>query len=967
MQNMAGRQNFDNCSHNETLFKQDDGSRIVFYMRPCEEREKLRPVIEHGGGKITSKYIQGSIKLAEKGAVITTDDYLAAKYVEDCVQENKLLDPVTYKLKKGQHSSSTRKDKNGVVLDDMDPAEVILCTKSRNKSSKGTEGRSMYTLEDDLAMLDYIVTEVKYNETGGYQVFRDMQTGKVTKHSFMSMHTRFRKHILPNIDKYDIPNRWKYLITGDSKYDKRHQTGVEALFKLKENPENQTRSPKKKGLFSHSKSNVQMTENQSVQKGSDLLKSRNSSTKKIITKVGKQTCTDETNPTISPAKGSKVINNNSEEEDKVADIENQKKNKSMKQNTKNIITPGGTSNKRRNRMLFDEGEAVSSPIQSKQVKDSKPLKATSPLEFKHASPVNKSNIGKTGTPREESSIMNQTAVVSHRKAEAEENINHGEANVAKKDARVPDRLQNKANSFGGLVQQIKSPVKRQNEKDSESISQAKMQKNGSSDFTINENSTQTSKYFPMNSVEVVSVGLMQGEKDQLTQQFNKARYEPLKFINRVKQGGQIASQEHDASKTVHSNNRMQNQQVGNATDKGTDKNLTICIEQFSIKSVPSSSNIISMDTRNMKNGDKQKIQSENSVDAVDNENKALDSDSDTFATADNAEITVSDDDASFISCEDEFDRHLLEKLETSNSKSGTSSDLKTQKTCMKDLRRKNASNFNRTNDEQNGIDSTKGKSPIKRKSDSLEQLESSDEESPKIKNCRKLTPSKQGKTPADSLIYIDSLETAESETAGENHPEDAKSRKSHRTKSGGGWNRFVDYSSVESEIVEDIVEEEEEEEKEVALEETVSGRGNKRSAKNPAPYLDQILDTDVESQTDDLTQNPAADHTAEIYDFQEDDTDEAQVKEVCEFLTRTAEQFSLNKTEVFEILLSCNGDTRRAVNWIRFGKYSFYLSPWKPSDDKKLMKGEDIVRLELVYGAEEVRERALFLEILERQ
>ncbi|KAK3602791.1 hypothetical protein CHS0354_026341 [Potamilus streckersoni] len=763
------------------------------------------------------------------------------------------------------------------------------------------------------------------------------------------------------------------------------KAGLDALFKSAEEPQNQTRSSKKKDLFSHSKLPDQLadqSENKFPQKGSNSRQTRNSSPQKIVTLDGKETSIDEPNPTISPANRSKLIKDNSEEADKVTEVENQKKNKSSKQNTNNYVSSADTPKENKKRIPFDAVEAVSFHDQTKGVEGrsdiaSEPVQVTSSLDLYHTECIseNESDTGKTVTPREENSIKNHIGATvvtpKYKKAEEkEENLNHDEPDVTKKHARAPGKQQTKSNSVGVLVEQIKSPIKQQNEKDSKKASQAKIQKKVSPDIKVIENLEKSSKDSQMNVMEAnngVLVELIQVEKDQPTFQSRKASYEPLKFR---KQGGDKAIQmetateiepENDASQTSPSNTRLQNQQDENTM--GKDKTLTVCKKQLPRKS---SSKGIPMHTKDMKNGDKHK----NQLDVVDRENKVLDSDIESFATADNAEITVvdSEEDASFITCEDEFDRHLLEKLETSNNKSGTGSDLETQNNCMKDFRRKNANNLNHGSNEQTGNDSNsdKGKSYIKRKSDSMEQLESSDEESVKINKWRKFAPSKKKKI-ADAFMSEDSSEPAESETADDHNSKDAKSsniksRKPQRGKSGGGQNRFVDYSSMDSEIVEDSVEEE------VAQEVTASrpGRGKKSSAQNPPPYLEQILDTDVESQTEELTQKPAAAHTAEIYNFEEDDKNAAQVEEVHQFLQRTAEKFSLEKWEVFEILLSCNGDTRRALNWILFGNDSVYLSPWRQSDDQKLMEGEDIVRLKLVYGEEEVKERALFLEIMDR-
>ncbi|XP_060551197.1 telomeric repeat-binding factor 2-interacting protein 1-like [Ruditapes philippinarum] len=176
--------------HSKDLFKCGDGSTMVFFMRPCSHRQELRPLIESGGGKVTSKVMKESIKLAEKGSTVSADDYISAKYIEDCVNQNKLLPMDSYRVKSGSRvrneSGDTNVSKESFGSNDsLSPASYIVQTKARDY-----KGRSKYTKEDDIAMLTFLLDEKRYSEALGIRVWKDMESKKVTLHTASSMNTR---------------------------------------------------------------------------------------------------------------------------------------------------------------------------------------------------------------------------------------------------------------------------------------------------------------------------------------------------------------------------------------------------------------------------------------------------------------------------------------------------------------------------------------------------------------------------------------------------------------------------------------------------------------------------------------------------------------------------------------------------------------------------------------------------------
>ncbi|KAL4230883.1 Telomeric repeat-binding factor 2-interacting protein 1 [Mactra antiquata] len=215
------------------LFTKENGDGMVFFMRPCNERQLLRPVIENGGGSITSKLVPDSIKLAEIGSRVSSDDFISAKFITDCVDQNKLLDTVPYKVRPGtrvREDSASADDSVDIGFDSddsMSPAPNII------HISREIRGRSQYSRDDDLSILYYLLDERRYNEATGMRVYKDMEIMKVTHHSAQSMNTRYRKHILPNIEKYrnDIGSSGVSKFTGYvSKQPKDATYSVDALF-----------------------------------------------------------------------------------------------------------------------------------------------------------------------------------------------------------------------------------------------------------------------------------------------------------------------------------------------------------------------------------------------------------------------------------------------------------------------------------------------------------------------------------------------------------------------------------------------------------------------------------------------------------------------------------------------------------------------------------------------------------------
>ncbi|XP_013399641.1 telomeric repeat-binding factor 2-interacting protein 1 isoform X1 [Lingula anatina] len=197
-------------SHCETLFTNPDGTPMHFYMRPCDERAILRPVVEHGGGILSGKQGNDSIKLAEPGSVVKSDDYYLANFITDCVEKNTLMDIEKYRLKPCDVAGENMIVMSTEAVDDTDlePAEHII-----RLTAKDRRGRKKYMLSEEVNIIKHIVENRLYLDVGGNRVWKDMEKLEITSHSWQSMKHHYKMHILPNIKSFNIPSHWPSLLT----------------------------------------------------------------------------------------------------------------------------------------------------------------------------------------------------------------------------------------------------------------------------------------------------------------------------------------------------------------------------------------------------------------------------------------------------------------------------------------------------------------------------------------------------------------------------------------------------------------------------------------------------------------------------------------------------------------------------------------------------------------------------------
>lgn len=177
--------------HSEALFREKDGKGMKFYMRPCSEKQRLRPIIEHGGGSLTSKWTDGIYRLISSENKKLTETGISSKFIDDCVEQNRLLDMSVYEIKS-----------NDTVVSDIsdDDCKYQIQTVARN-----TRARREYTRQDDELIIDYVIKTKGFNEVKGRRYWREMEDRKVLpKRTWQSLKERFVKKIIPNIHTFNL-------------------------------------------------------------------------------------------------------------------------------------------------------------------------------------------------------------------------------------------------------------------------------------------------------------------------------------------------------------------------------------------------------------------------------------------------------------------------------------------------------------------------------------------------------------------------------------------------------------------------------------------------------------------------------------------------------------------------------------------------------------------------------------------
>ncbi|XP_053577111.1 telomeric repeat-binding factor 2-interacting protein 1 [Bombina bombina] len=102
-------------SHSRTLFLNEDGRSMRFYVRPGPVKRELSPLISHGGGILCRLQEPGVLLLAEPGEV-RGPQYVSCQFVRDCVSYNERLETEDYRLLEARGRLTSKESNQGVTV-----------------------------------------------------------------------------------------------------------------------------------------------------------------------------------------------------------------------------------------------------------------------------------------------------------------------------------------------------------------------------------------------------------------------------------------------------------------------------------------------------------------------------------------------------------------------------------------------------------------------------------------------------------------------------------------------------------------------------------------------------------------------------------------------------------------------------------------------------------------------------------
>ncbi|XP_078517337.1 uncharacterized protein LOC144782067 [Lissotriton helveticus] len=177
-------------THSSTLFLQEDGSPMHFYVPPGPWKRLLSPLIEHGGGLLCRMRQPRALLLAPPGEGFKggPDAYISARFVAECVRAGELLDPDAFRLV---------------------PEELTTRPCCSHELVPGRlNGRSSFTRAEDLAILMYIRDYVPVGASvTGTTVWKEMSLVQLTRHSWQAMKSRYLKKLRGRESEYQLQAR----------------------------------------------------------------------------------------------------------------------------------------------------------------------------------------------------------------------------------------------------------------------------------------------------------------------------------------------------------------------------------------------------------------------------------------------------------------------------------------------------------------------------------------------------------------------------------------------------------------------------------------------------------------------------------------------------------------------------------------------------------------------------------------
>ncbi|KAM6176200.1 telomeric repeat-binding factor 2-interacting protein 1 [Erethizon dorsatum] len=181
-------------THSSTLFMKADGSPLSFYVRPSPIKRRLSTLILHGGGTVCRVQEPGAVLLAQPGEALAeaSGDFISTQYILDCVERNERLELEAYRLgaaSAGEQAPESKPGASGEGAAEPEPQPLA--------------GRVAFTDADDVAILTYVKEHARSpSSVTGNALWKAMEKGALTQHSWQSMKDRYLKHLRGQEHKY---------------------------------------------------------------------------------------------------------------------------------------------------------------------------------------------------------------------------------------------------------------------------------------------------------------------------------------------------------------------------------------------------------------------------------------------------------------------------------------------------------------------------------------------------------------------------------------------------------------------------------------------------------------------------------------------------------------------------------------------------------------------------------------------
>ncbi|KAJ8880772.1 hypothetical protein PR048_017243 [Dryococelus australis] len=203
-------------SVNPTLFLNFRGDALVFYIKPCKERTRLRKIIESGNGFVVSSRGQHSVTFAADDETYDGDDEVfSVRYIDDCCKFGKQLDLKEYRVNKISRFGSGFDVMEVFVRNitweraekkwgSSDSSNSVLASASPNGK------RFPYSMKEKRMIVDYVIEHESFSSLKGNVLWQEMSKDLANNgisRSWQSLKEHYRKQILPNIESFKLSRK----------------------------------------------------------------------------------------------------------------------------------------------------------------------------------------------------------------------------------------------------------------------------------------------------------------------------------------------------------------------------------------------------------------------------------------------------------------------------------------------------------------------------------------------------------------------------------------------------------------------------------------------------------------------------------------------------------------------------------------------------------------------------------------